>query len=79
MTCDGVITRGLMLPAIGRYQLCLYVDRYAAGFGRRGPWRFDESRGHGWLRTWGIDAGRLRYRAVLQKMAPGQRWDWGTL
>lgn len=77
MAPETVITRGLLLPAVGRYHLGLYVDRCAAGFGQPGPWRFDEGRRGGWLRTWGIDAGQLRYRAVLQKLAAGQRWGWG--
>ncbi len=70
---------GFALPVLHGHQLAIYTDHCPAGFGF-GLWRdyWDHSTASaGAVSTWGIDAGRLRLRFVLDRVGTRRSTGWG--
>ncbi|MCP9823896.1 hypothetical protein [Synechococcus sp. EJ6-Ellesmere] len=59
-----ITSTGLALPALLGHQLAAHIDRAGTPFGW-GPWSLAE--GH--ATTFGLDAGRVRLRLVLDRLA----------
>ena len=72
-----VSSRGVQLPAIGNWQLALYVDRSAAGQLSPGLWRDRWGHGPGAVMTLGADGGAVALRMVLERLQPGAIAEWG--
>lgn len=72
-----VSTRGIQLPAIGSWQLALYMDRCSTGQPSAGLWRDRWGHGPGAVMTLGADAGAVALRMVLERLQPGAMAEWG--
>jgi hypothetical protein len=70
----SITTSGLVLPALLGHELAAYIDQSAASFGL-GVRSFTE--GH--ATTYGLDAGRLRLRLVVDRLDGRRPAGWGLV
>jgi hypothetical protein len=68
----SITSIGLVLPALLGHELAAYIDRSPAPFGL-GLWSFTE--GH--ANTYGLDAGSIRFRLVIDRLAGRRPAGWG--
>lgn len=61
-----VHTRSLYLPPIAGWLIAAHVDRCRDGFRPVGLWRYHWGGAVGLVRTFGVDAGVLRLRVVIE-------------
>jgi|GEM_PF-6492994 len=76
-----ITSAGICSPVLFGHQLATYIDQCPAGFGF-GLWRDQESfdtAALGSTTTWGIDAGRLRLRFVLDRVGSRHSTGWGRV
>jgi hypothetical protein len=69
-----ITTRGFAVPALLGLQLAAYIDQSAAQFGL-GLWSFTEDH----ATTYGLNAGSIRLRLVLDRLDGRRPADWGVV
>ena len=70
----NITTTGLALPAALGHQLAAYIDRTGTPFGW-GPWSLTE----GSATTFGLDAGGVRFRLVLDRLGSRRAASCGLI
>jgi hypothetical protein len=73
----AVVIRGLVLPPLLGWQLAMYCDTCADGFGPVRLWR--DSWGAGRVRALGLDLSGVRLRVVLERVPAGAAAEWGLV
>ncbi|NQV11055.1 MAG: hypothetical protein HQ527_07815 [Cyanobacteria bacterium] len=69
-----ITTTGLALPALLGHQLAAHIDRAGTPFGW-GPWSLTEGRST----TFGIDAGCMRIRLVVDRLGSRRAASCGLI